>query len=82
MESNIFSKPAVERDMNRFVNLRLYTDGDGDAYSKQQDFEDKHFGTVALPLFALLDQYGKTIDTYAGGTRDPDIFESFLSKAK
>ncbi len=82
MESNIFSKPAVERDMNRFVKLRLYTDGDGDTYSKQQDFEDKHFGTVALPLYALLDQYGKTIDTSAGVTRDPDIFESFLSKAK
>jgi thiol:disulfide interchange protein len=82
MESNIFSKPAVERDMNRFVKVRLYTDGDGDTYSKQQDYEDKQFGTVALPLYALLDQYGKTIDTSAGVTRDPDIFESFLSKAK
>ena len=82
MESNIFSKPAVERDMNRFVKVRLYTDGDGDTYSKQQDYEDKQFGTVALPLYALLDQYGKTIDTSAGVTRDPEIFKSFLSKAK
>jgi thiol:disulfide interchange protein len=82
MESNIFSKPAVERDMNRFVKVRLYTDGDGDTYSKQQDYEDKQFGTVALPLYALLDQYGKTIDTSAGVTRDPEIFKSFMSKAK
>ncbi|SEB51279.1 protein-disulfide reductase DsbD family protein [Terriglobus roseus] len=82
MESNIFSKPAIEKDMNRFVKVRLYTDGDGDIYSKQQDYEDKQFGTVALPLYALLDADGKTIDTSAGVTRDPNAFAAFLAKAK
>jgi len=82
MESNIFSKPEVEKDMNRFVKVRLYTDGDGDTYTRQQDYEDKQFGTVALPLYALLDQNGQTIDTSAGVTRDPNVFESFLMKAK
>jgi thiol:disulfide interchange protein DsbD len=82
MESNIFSRPAIEKNLNRFVKVRLYTDGDGDIYSKQQDYEDKQFGTVALPLYALLDQDGKTIETSAGVTRDPNAFEGFLSKAK
>lgn len=82
MESNVLSKPAIEQDMNRFVKVRLYTDGDGDLYSKQQDYEDKHFGTVALPLYALLDSSGKTIDTSAGVTRDPAAFAEFLAKAK
>jgi thiol:disulfide interchange protein DsbD len=82
MEANIFSKPAIRQDMDRFVKVRLYTDGDGDIYTKQQDYEDKHFGTVALPLYALLDSNGNTIDTSAGVTRDPSEFSSFLDKAK
>ena len=76
------SKPAIEQDMNRFVKVRLYTDGDGEVYAKQQDYEDQHFGTVALPLNALLDSNGNTIDTSAGVTRDPNAFAAFLAKAK
>jgi thiol:disulfide interchange protein DsbD len=82
MEQNIFSKPTIKTDMNRFVKVRLYTDGDGEIYTKQQDYEDKQFGTVALPLYALLDSNGKTIETSAGVTRDVTAFATFLSKAK
>jgi thiol:disulfide interchange protein len=82
MESNIFSKPAIKHDMNRFVKVRLYTDGDGEIYTKQQDYEDKRFGTVALPLYALLDSSGNTIDTSAGVTRDVNAFADFLRKAQ
>jgi thiol:disulfide interchange protein DsbD len=82
MEQNIFSKPTIKSDMNRFVKVRLYTDGDGEVYTKQQDYEDNTFGTVALPLYALLDSNGKLIDTSAGVTRDVSVFASFLSKAQ
>lgn len=82
MEANIFSKPAIQKDMDRFVKVRLYTDGEGEVYEKQQEYEDKHFGTVALPLYALLDSNGNTIDTSAGVTRDPNEFSQFLSKAQ
>ena len=82
MEANIFSKPAIARDLNRFVKVRLYTDGDGEVYTSQQDYENKHFGTVALPLYALLDSSGNTIDTSAGVTRDVNAFAGFLNKAK
>ena len=82
MESNILSKPDIERDLNRFVKVRLYTDGEGEVYAKQQDYEDKHFGTVALPFYALLDSDGKTVDTSAGVSRDVNGFAAFLSKAK
>ena len=34
------------------------SDGDGEVYSQQQDYEGRHFGTVALPLYALLDSNG------------------------
>jgi thiol:disulfide interchange protein DsbD len=82
MEANVFSKPAIGQDMNRFVKVRLYTDGEGEIYSKQQDYEDKHFATVALPFYALLDSNGKTIDTSAGITRDVSAFAAFLAKAQ
>lgn len=82
MESNIFSKPLIEKDMNRFVKVRLYTDGDGKVYNDQQDYEDKHFGTVALPLYALLSSNGDTIDTSAGVTSTEKDFAAFLAKAK
>jgi len=34
MEFNILSKPEIERDMNRFVKVRLYTDGEGEVLCK------------------------------------------------
>jgi thiol:disulfide interchange protein DsbD len=82
MESNIFSRPAIEQYMNRFVKVRLYTDGEGKIYTDQQDYEDKHFGTVALPFYALLNSNGDTVDTSAGVTRDEKAFATFLAKAQ
>ena len=82
MEANIFSRPEITQDMSGFVRVRLYTDGDGAIYENQQDYENKHFGTVALPLYALLDSQGNTIGTSAGITRDPAVFASFLAKAQ
>jgi len=61
--------------------VRLYTDGSGKTYSDQQDLENKRFGTVALPLYALLNSNGDTIETSAGVTRNPGEFAAFLNKA-
>jgi len=81
MEANIFTRPEIRDNMNRFVKVRLYTDGAGKIYTDQQDYESKHFGTVALPLYALLSSSGKTIDTSAGVTRNAGEFAAFLNKA-
>ena len=82
MEANIFSRPEVRDNMNRFVKVRLYTDGAGKVYTDQQDYENKRFGTVALPLYALLSSNGDTVDTSAGVTRNVGEFEAFLDKAR
>ena len=63
MESNIFSRPEIRDKMDRFVKVRLYTDGAGKIYIDQQDYESKRFGTVALPLYALLSSNGDTIES-------------------
>jgi thiol:disulfide interchange protein len=82
MEANMFTRPDIHESMKRFVRVRLFTDGDGKIYSDQQDYENKRFGTVALPLYALLSSGGDTIATSAGLTRDSAVFGSFLAKAK
>lgn len=78
MESNIFERPDVAAALNRYVLSRLYTDGQGALYEKQQDFQERQFGTVALPLYAIVDANGRTVRTFAGLTRSPAEFLAFL----
>jgi thiol:disulfide interchange protein len=81
MEANIFNRPDVGAQLNRFVLARLYTDGDGPIYQRQQEFQEKSFGTVALPLYAVVDGTGKIRGTFTGLTRDPAEFIAFLRRA-
>lgn len=78
MEANIFDRPDVAAALNRYVLSRLYTDGQGALYEKQQDFQEREFGTVALPLYAIVDADGRTVRTFAGLTRSPAEFLAFL----
>ena len=80
MESNMFTIPEVEEQLERFVLVRLYTDGEGEVYEDQMDYQKETFGTIALPLYAILDGDGETIDTFLGLTRDRDEFLEFLKK--
>ena len=82
MEANMFPRPEVNRMMNNFLRLRLYTDGDGEIYERQQKLQQDKFGTVALPLYVILNTDGSTAATFAGLTRDPDQFLAFLKKGQ
>ena len=81
MEANIFSRPDVGAQLGQFVLARLYTDGEGPIYERQQAFQEKTFGTVALPLYAVVDADGKVRGTFTGLTRDPAEFIAFLRRA-
>jgi thiol:disulfide interchange protein len=82
MEANIFNRPDVGAELGQFVLTRLYTDGEGAMYERQQAFQEKTFGTVALPLYAIVDADGKVRSTFTGLTRDPAEFIAFLQKAR
>jgi thiol:disulfide interchange protein DsbD len=82
MEANIFGRPDVNAELGLFVLSRLYTDGEGELYERQQEFQEKTFGTVALPLYAVLDGDGKVRATFSGLTRDPAEFIAFLRRAR
>ena len=82
MEANIFPKKAVEMEMSKFVLAKLYTDGEGEIYERQQQFQEKTFQTVALPFYAIMDADGKTIATFPGLTRNAQEFVDFLQEAE
>jgi thiol:disulfide interchange protein len=82
MEANIFTRPDVGAELGQFVLSRLYTDGDGDLYERQQAFQENTFGTVALPLYAVMAPDGKVRGTFSGLTRNPADFIAFLKRAR
>lgn len=81
MEANMFTLPEVRVEMEKFVLVSLYTDGNGEVYERQQQFQQDTFQTVALPFYAVFDADGKPIATFPGLTRDPVEFVDFLRKA-
>ncbi len=82
MEANVFVKKDVEAEMAKFVLAKLFTDGEGEIYERQQQYQEKNFQTVALPFYAVLEPDGKTVSTFPGLTRNVQEFVDFLKKAQ
>ncbi len=82
MEANVFVKKEVEDEMNKFVLVKLFTDGEGEIYERQQQFQEQTFHTVALPFYAVIDANGKTVSTFPGLTRNVPEFVGFLRSAQ
>ncbi|MEZ5307529.1 MAG: cytochrome c biogenesis protein CcdA [Pyrinomonadaceae bacterium] len=78
MEANMFTQPEVKREMEKYVLVSLYTDGDGEIYTRQQAYQEENFKTVALPFYAILDAGGNPVRTFPGLTRDKSEFLEFL----
>ena len=78
----MFVLPGVRTEMEKFVLVSLYTDGEGDVYERQQQFQEKNFQTVALPFYAILEADGKPVSTFPGLTRNAPEFIDFLQKAQ
>ena len=74
----MFPRDEVRHELERFVRVRLFTDGRDESNVRQQAFEERQFNTVALPLYAVVGPDGVTRATYLGMTRDTDEFVRFL----
>lgn len=77
MEKNVFPVGPVKAEMENFVRVRLYTDGGKDG-QKNQEYQEKTFGDVALPLYAVLRPDGKPVAKSTGITQEPEKFADFL----
>lgn len=80
MEANMFPRPEVRDLMKEYVPVRLYTDGPGVIHELNLRFERDRFGTIALPLYALMSPDDQVIATFPGMTRDVREFVDFLKK--
>ncbi len=80
MEANMFPRPEVAREMDRYVRVRLYTDGRGEPYQSFQAMQRDVYGTVALPYYAVLQPDGEPVVAFGGLTRDSRAFVSFLRR--
>jgi thiol:disulfide interchange protein len=78
MEANMFPRPEVRALLDQYVRVRLYTDGRGAVYEEQQALQERMFGTVALPYYAILTADGRPLATFLGMTRDRREFARFL----
>lgn len=82
MEANIFPKPEVEAEFKNMILVSLYTDGVGEVYERQQQFQETTFKTVALPYYAIMDPNGNIRATFPGLTRNTSEFVDFLKKGQ
>lgn len=78
MEANVFTRDDVRRALEPFVLARLYTDGEGDVFERNQRLQEERFGTIALPLYAVLDGAGVPQRAHVGVARNVDGFVGFL----
>jgi thiol:disulfide interchange protein len=82
MKANMFPRPEVAGLLKDFVLVDLYTDGTDAKSEQNQQLEEKRFGTVAEPFYAIVDPDERTIATFPGLTRKASEFVSFLKSAK
>jgi thiol:disulfide interchange protein DsbD len=82
MEANMFTRPEVQRELRGYILVRLYTDGDGEVYQRQQQLQQTMYQTVALPFYAIVDADGRPVADFPGLTRDPAQFVEFLRQGQ
>lgn len=80
MEANMFPQPAVRAELEKFVRVKLFTDGEGEPYEGFQKMQEQRFGTVALPLYAIITPDDQIVARFEGLTRNESEFVNFLKK--
>lgn len=77
--------PEAVQLLQRFVRVRLYTDGQQSAAEAKRSaaarrMQQDRFKTVALPLYVILSPEGREVARFQGMTYDAAEFAAFLSK--
>jgi thiol:disulfide interchange protein DsbD len=78
MKANMFPRAEITPLLKDFVLVDLYTDGTDADSEQNQQLEEKRFGTVAIPFYAIVDPDEHTVATFPGLTRNAAEFVSFL----
>jgi thiol:disulfide interchange protein len=79
MEQNIFARREIHELLNnRYVRVRLFTDG-GDNARKNLNLQIDRFQTVALPFYAIISPDGRLLRKHSGITLQSADFKRFLN---
>jgi thiol:disulfide interchange protein DsbD len=81
MELNMFPRAEVRRELQKYVRVRLYTDGSGPVFEQQKQMQLSRFGTAAQPYYVILNADGNprtSKPTFPGMTRKVEDFVAFL----
>lgn len=81
MENDVLPNPVVTSEVGNFVAVELITDGSDAQSRKFSAFQQQKFGTIAIPLYAVMTPDGKIQGQLAGLERDPDKFAEFLRQS-
>lgn len=79
MERNIFILPHIQQLLDQMVKVRLFTDRRGEPYESNKRYQQEKFGSIELPLYAILTPEGEVIGTKSF-TRDEEEFAKFLQQ--
>ncbi|MDQ3011659.1 MAG: thioredoxin family protein [Acidobacteriota bacterium] len=85
MEKNMFPDPAVKKELEKFVLAELYTDREDTPENQKADerngqLQVDKFGSVALPLYAIIDPSENKLAQFGGLTRSKQEFIAFLQR--
>jgi thiol:disulfide interchange protein DsbD len=81
MEDNVFKRPEVAAELDKFVTVELYTDTDTPQARQYQELQLKRFGQTTLPLYVIETADGKKIGESPWNTNVPK-FMDFLQKGR
>ncbi len=81
MENDVLPSPAVTSELGGFVAVELITDGSDAKSRKFSAFQQQKFGTIAIPLYAVIAPDGQIKGQLAGLERDPNKFADFLRQS-
>ena len=78
MKANMFPRPEINALLGDFILVDLFTDGTDAAAEQNQQLEEKRFGTVAIPFYAIFDPDEQVIASFPGPTKSTEQFAAFL----
>jgi thiol:disulfide interchange protein len=81
MEDNVFKRPEVAAELDKFVTVELYTDTDTPQARAYQELQLKRFGQTTLPLYVIETADGKKIAESPWNTNVPKFME-FLQNGR
>ncbi len=78
MKANMFPRPEIQSALKDLIVVDLYTDGTDAESERNQKLEDRKFGTVSIPFYALMDAGQNVVATFPQLTRNTQEFLAFL----